>query len=133
TRTGAVRPIMFVGSLAVARTVPGVVTATMFVICGGAFGSTFTVRVIGAKLAPAASDADCVQVNVASAQHHPLPLIAVAVRPAGRVSTTVTVPDVAPGPLFVTVIVYVAPVWPKRKFPECVLLICISDAGAIPR
>jgi len=44
--------------------------------------------------------------------------MAVGVKLAGKVSVTVTVPEVAVPPLFVTVIVYVAPVWPWTKFPE---------------
>ena len=35
------------------------------------------------------------QVRVASVQVHPVPLIAATVIPMGRVSTTVTVPDVS--------------------------------------
>ena len=59
-------------------------------------------------------------------QLHPLPVIAVAVKPAGMLSTTVTVPDVGAPPAFDTVIVYVAPVWPGMKLPACVLTIARS-------
>ncbi len=43
-------------------------------------------------------------------QVQPVPLMAVAVKPEGRTSVTVTIPVVEAKPLFVTVIVYVAPV-----------------------
>jgi hypothetical protein len=46
-----------------------------------------------------------VQVSVANVQVQPVPLMAVGVKLAGKVSVTVTVPDVAAPPLFVTVIV----------------------------
>ncbi len=54
---------------------------------------------------------------MASAQFQPVPLIAVALRPVGRVSVTVTVPVEASGPLFLTESVYSAPIWPWRKSP----------------
>ena len=48
---------------------------------------------------------DLVHVEVApTVQVQPVPLIAVAVRPVGSVSETVTVPEVAAVPTFVTVI-----------------------------
>ena len=50
------------------------------------------------------------------------PLIAVAVRPPGSVSVAVTAPLVGVPPVFLTVIVYCAPVWPWMKLPLCVLL-----------
>ncbi len=55
------------------------------------------------------------QRRVLSVQVQPVPLIAVALRPTGRVSVTVTVPVEASGPLFLTEIVYSAPVWPWVK------------------
>ena len=55
-------------------------------------------------------------------QFQPVPLIAVAVRPAGRESVTVTRPVEASGPLLVTESVYSAPVWPCRKSPVWDLL-----------
>src|SRR6185295_14300996 len=64
-------------------------------------------------------------------QLQPMPVAAVGVRPAGTVSLTVTVPDVAPAPELVTVIAYVAPVWPCVKLPECVLLIVRSATTAL--
>lgn len=45
----------------------------------------------------------------------PVPEIAVAVRPDGNVSTTVTAPDVGAAPPLLTASVYVAPVCPCRK------------------
>jgi hypothetical protein len=43
--------------------------------------------------------------------------MAVAVKPVGSVSVTVTVPLVAAVPVFLAVSVYVAPVCPCVKFP----------------
>ena len=54
---------------------------------------------------PAATVWVLVQVSVPSRQVHPVPPIDVAVRPAGKVSVTLTVPKVKPGPSLVTVIV----------------------------
>src|SRR5271166_6087054 len=48
--------------------------------------------------------------------------MAVAVRPVGSVSATVTAAVVGPVPLLVTVIVYVAPVCPWVKLPVCDLV-----------
>src|SRR5207249_413059 len=59
-------------------------------------------------------------------QDQPVPAIAVAVRPAGTVSVTVTAPLLAPSPLLCTVILYVAPVCPCVKFPLCVFVIVKS-------
>src|SRR6266567_3962442 len=53
----------------------------------------------------------------------PIPLIAVALRPAGNTSVTVTAPEVDPVPELPTVRIYVATVWPCVKLPLCVLLI----------
>jgi len=53
-----------------------------------------------------------------SVQVQPVPLMAVGVKLSGKVSVTVTVPEVPELALFVIVIVYVAPVWPWTKFPE---------------
>ena len=70
-------------------------------------------------------------------QDHPVPLIAVAARPAGNVSTTVTVPTVASVPILFTVREYAAPICPSRKLPECDLVtvksgaITVSDAEAV--
>ena len=45
------------------------------------------------------------QVSVASVQVQPVPPAAVAVKPAGNKSVSVTVPEVAPPPMFATVMV----------------------------
>jgi hypothetical protein len=63
-----------------------------------------------------------VQVRVARVQLQPLPLNAVAVNPAGSVSTTVTVPLVGRVPIFDTTIVYCAPVCPWVKLPLWLLV-----------
>jgi hypothetical protein len=59
-----------------------------------------------------------VHVKFARVQLQFVPEMAVGVKLAGRVSVMVTVPEVAALPLFVTVMVYVAPVWPCVKLPE---------------
>ena len=64
----------------------------------------FPVTVIGGKLAPAASASLRVQVVEARVHVHPVPEIAVTVKPVGG-SATVTVPLVAALPVFETVIV----------------------------
>ena len=56
-----------------------------------------------------------------AAQVQPVPAIDTSVRPDGTVSVTVTVPLVGPFPVFLTVIVYAAPVCPCVKLPLCVL------------
>jgi hypothetical protein len=58
-----------------------------------------------------------VQVSEGTLQTHPAPLIAVAVNPTDSESVTVTTPGAAPLPEFVTVIVYVAPIWLGAKLP----------------
>lgn len=61
----------------------------------------------------------------------------VAVRPAGNVSTAVTVPRVASVPMLFTVREYVAPICPRMKLPECDLeivrsgAITVSEADAV--
>ena len=61
--------------------------------------------------------------------------MAVAVKPVGNVSVTVTVPLVEAVPELVTVIVYCAPVWPCVKFPLCDLVIvrsgCTTAVGSV--
>ena len=47
-----------------------------------------------------------VQIRVATVQVQLVPLMAVAIKPAGKVSVMVTMPEVAVPPLLVTVIVY---------------------------
>src|SRR5262245_23850586 len=49
----------------------------------------------------------------------PAPAAAVGVRPAGRVSLTVTRLPVGPPPMFDTVSTYWAPTWPCKKLPVC--------------
>jgi hypothetical protein len=70
---------------------------------------TLTVRVSGGYAAAAARASLRVQDRGVSAQLHPVPENAVAVRPAGSVSATVTVAEVGPMPTFETAIVYAAP------------------------
>jgi hypothetical protein len=64
--------------------------------------------------------------SVASPHDQPVPEIARALRPGGRVSVTVTVPDVGPVPPFVTVRVYVAPLCPCVNDPACAFAIVRS-------
>ena len=66
---------------------------------------------------PAARAFVRVQVSVAKVQDQPEPLNAVAVKPEGNVSVTVTVPLVAEPPLLVTTMEYWAPVCPTVKLP----------------
>lgn len=69
--------------------------------------------------------------SVARVQIQPVPLIAVGTGGfgmLGKVSTTVTVPEVGPKPTLLTVIVHCAPVWPRLKVPECVLVMVGSGA-----
>ena len=63
------------------------------------------------------------QVVVANVHVQFVPEIAVTVNPVGG-STNVTVPLVAPVPLLVTWIVYVAFCWPLLKFP-CVVTVAV--------
>ncbi len=64
----------------------------------------FTVIVIAGKLAPTASESDRVQVRVARVHVHPLPAMPIAVRAAGRVSTSSAAPELPTCPTLVTVI-----------------------------
>ena len=80
-------------------------TATEFVTDAAALAATLTESVMTGKVRPAASTVLVVQVSVARVHPHPEPLMAVAVRPAGNVSTTVTVPLVEPVPEFLAVMV----------------------------
>src|SRR5262249_18271452 len=66
----------------------------------------------------------------------PGPAIAVAVRPAGRVSVTVTGPEVGAAPTFVATTGNLAPVRPPTKLPSWDLAIVMSgtrvgEAGAM--
>jgi hypothetical protein len=69
----------------------------------GASLATFTVSVSGGKLKPELSTLLRVHGPAGWVQDQPVPLTAVAVKPLGSVSVTVTVPDVGPLPLLVTV------------------------------
>ena len=105
-RAGVPDALMVVGSLAVTVPVaPPPEAAAELVTLAEALAATLTVNVIAGKLAAAASTVVDVQVNVPSVHVQPVPLIAVAVRPVGNVSTTVTVPLVDAVPEFVTVMV----------------------------
>src|SRR5436189_19161 len=79
-------------------------TEAELVTLAAALLATFTVKVIAGKLAPAASASLRVQVKVPSTQVHPLPAMAVAVRPAGKVSVTETAALVGAEPELVAVI-----------------------------
>jgi hypothetical protein len=97
-----------VGSFAVlfARFVsPPPDTATLFVTLAGALAETFTVSVIGGYAAPAARLSDRVHVRFARFVVQPVPLIVVAINPAGSESVTVMDPDEAAFPTLVTMIV----------------------------
>src|SRR5262249_47175590 len=78
-------------------------TVTPFVTLAAALLATLIVNVIAGYDAPLATGLLVVHVLVATEQLQPAPLIAVAVKPAGNASTTVTVPDVAAVPPFDTV------------------------------
>jgi hypothetical protein len=67
-----------------------------------ALAATVTVRVIGSNELPMANASLRVQVNVPNTQFQFAPLIAVAVRPAGSESVTVTVPEVEAPPTLLT-------------------------------
>src|SRR5262245_27843791 len=99
---------MVVTSVAVSFAVfnsPPPATLTLFVTLDEALLPTLTVRVIAGYDAPPASASLRKQVRVATVHVHPVPLIAVAVRPAGSVSITVTRPLVGPPPALLTVMV----------------------------
>jgi hypothetical protein len=91
-----------------------------FVTEAGALAATFTISAIGFPVAPAAIAVALVHVTVCPAALHvqPVPVAALNVKPAGNVSVTVTVPDVATFPELLTEIEYV-PVVPFAKDPLC--------------
>src|SRR2546425_561989 len=92
---------MVVGSVPVlfpAVVSPPPLTVTLLVTLATALLATVTVNVIAGYDAPFASTLVVVHVLVATVQLQPVPLIAVAVIPAGSVSTTVTVPTTWPAP-----------------------------------
>src|SRR5436190_1019361 len=68
---------------------------------------------------PAANESVRVQVRAGAEQAQPEPLMPVAVIDGGRASVTLTTPLAGPEPMFDTVIVYVCPVAPCVKLPEC--------------
>jgi hypothetical protein len=99
-----------VGSVAVGEFVaPPPLAVAELVTRGTAAASTFTVSVIGFPVAAAAMTVALSQVTVwpAALQVHPVPVAALNVSPAGSVSVTVIVPEVATLPVLLTAIVYV--------------------------
>ena len=92
----------------------------------GASLFTLMVSVIDGYETPPLKASARVHVSDERVQAHPVPDIAVAVRPPGNASVTVTVPVVAVEPLLVTVIVYVAPTCPWVKLPACDFVIVRS-------
>jgi hypothetical protein len=82
-------------------------TVATLVTDDGALLATFTVSVIAGYAAPAASTSLRVQLGepTPTSQFQPLPAMAVAVRPVGTVSSTVTAPLLGPEPTLLTVIV----------------------------
>jgi hypothetical protein len=98
--------VMTVVSVAVSFAVtnsPPPETSARFMTVAGALNVTFTVRVMGGYELPAASASLRVQVSEITEHVQPVPLIAVAVSPLGRVSVTVIVPVVGALPALVTV------------------------------
>src|SRR5438270_204217 len=85
-----------VASVAVAEADPPPETVTEFTSGDAAFAATVTLTVIAEYPAPAARLSVRVQVRLTHV--HPAPVIEASVRPAGRVSATVTVPLVGPAP-----------------------------------
>jgi hypothetical protein len=86
--------------------------------------TTLTVSVMGLPAALAAMTVVLVHVAPAPEPVHdqPVPLAALKVKPAGSVSVTLIVPDVAAVPVLLTAIVYV-PVPPTVKVPVWVFVI----------
>src|SRR5205085_1610366 len=105
--------VTVVGSVAVL--LPGVVSPppdTMAVLIkdGAALAATSTVTVIEGYAAPAASGSERLQFTVGPGAHiQPVPLALVRVMPTGKVSVTVTVPEVDAVPTLLAVSVYVNP------------------------
>jgi hypothetical protein len=97
---------MVVGSFAVSLDVlvsPPPATVAKFMTLAGAVADTLTVSVIVGKAVLADSIVFVVQLSATTLQTQPEPLMAVAVSPAGKVSTRVTVPLVTAVPELVTV------------------------------
>ena len=103
----------------------------MLTTFAGASAETFTVSVSGGALAPAAIASLRVHESGDTVHAQPVPANAVAVRPFGSASVTVIAPVVGAVPELVTVIVYVALVWPCAKLPVCVFAIVRSGPPAI--
>jgi hypothetical protein len=79
-------------------------SVTELVTLAAASAVTFTRTVMAGKLELAASESVRVQLSGERPHDQPVPEIDVAMRPAGRVSVTVTVPAVAEPPAFWTAI-----------------------------
>src|SRR5215831_17659532 len=77
-------------------------TVTMLVTLAGASRATSTVRTIDGYAAPGPSASVRAQVSVGIEHDQPLPASEVAVRPAGRLSTTLTCPVLTPVPTLLT-------------------------------
>ena len=102
-RSGTLGGLMVVGSEAESLPVlasPPPATVAVLVTLAGALAATFTVSVMAGKLAPGAAVVLVLQASVDTVQLHPVPVIAVAVKPVGSVSVTVTVPEVGANPPF---------------------------------
>src|SRR5262245_58095813 len=99
-----------VASLAVSLLVslsPPPLTVAVLVIEGGALAATFTVNVMSGKLRPGSRPSARWQLKAGGVlQVQPAPLMSVAVKPAGRVSATVTWVVVVAPPALVTVRLY---------------------------
>src|SRR5262245_17945161 len=101
-------------------------TRAVLTMVAGALLATLTVSVMGVYDAPAANASLRLQGPPGDGQLHSVPVIAVAVSPVGSESLTETVPLVDAEPLLVTVSVYLAPTCPRKKLPECDLVIVKS-------
>src|SRR5262249_16677845 len=95
-RSHRLAAMMTVESFADALAEPPPATATLFTCGDAALAATFTVTVIGGKLAPPLRAS--LRVHELPAQVHPAPAIETSVRPAGTVSVTVTAPAVGGDP-----------------------------------
>jgi hypothetical protein len=95
-------PTTVVESVPTPLAAPPPLTATALLYTPMFVPLTLTVRVIAGREEPVASTVVVVQVKVPRTQFHPVPPIAVAVKPLGSVSVTVTVPEVEELPLLAT-------------------------------
>ena len=104
----------------------------MLVTLAGASVATFTVSVSGGAVAPAPIGRSRLHESAEPGRRSsPVPANAVAVRPPGSTSVTVMAAVVGAPPTLVTVIVYVAPIWPCEKLPVCVFVIVRSGPPPI--